>query len=52
MLFRSSFPFMKTKEKVLKDELGEENYRIYQTIKEFSKLKGIQARLPFVINIQ
>jgi len=47
----NSFPFIETKEKVLKDELGEENYKIYQTIKEFSKLKGIQARLPFEIAI-
>tara|TARA_R110001583_G_scaffold86860_1_gene226701 strand:+ start:35764 stop:37518 length:1755 start_codon:yes stop_codon:yes gene_type:complete len=48
----NSFPFMKTKEKVLIDELGEANYKIYQTIKQFSKLKGIQARLPFEIDIQ
>lgn len=48
----SGFPFMKTKEKVLIEELGEENYKIYQSIKQFSKLKGIQARLPFVIDIK
>ncbi|MFK5958000.1 MAG: signal peptide peptidase SppA [Lutibacter sp.] len=46
-----SLPFVKTTEKVLIEELGEENYKIYQTIKEFSKLNGIQARLPFEINI-
>ncbi len=45
-------PFMKTKEEVIKDELGVENYKIYETIKDFSKLKGIQARMPFVINIK
>lgn len=48
----NSFPFMKTKEKVLIEELGESNYKIYQTIKEFSKLKGIQARMPYVIDIK
>jgi len=48
----SNFPFMKTKEKVLIEELGEANYKIYQTIKQFSKLKGIQARMPFEIDIQ
>jgi len=48
----SSFPFMKTKEKVLSEELGEENFKIYKNIKQFSKLKGIQARLPFVIDIK
>ena len=48
----NSFPFMKSKEKVLKEELGESNYKIYQTIKEFSKLEGVQARMPFVIDIK
>ena len=48
----SGLPFMKTKEKVLSEELGEENYKIYKSIKQFSKLKGIQARLPFVIDIK
>lgn len=48
----SSFPFMKSKEEVLVEELGEANYKIYQTIKEFSKLEGIQARLPYVIDIK
>ena len=46
-----SFPFMRSTEKVLIEEIGEANYKIYQTIKEFSKLKGMQERLPFVIEI-
>jgi len=48
----NSFPFMKSKEKVLKEELGESNYKIYQTIKEVSKLEGVQARMPYVIDIK
>jgi protease IV len=44
-------PFMKSKVEMLKEELGVENYKIYETIKGFSKLKGIQARMPFVIEI-
>jgi protease-4 len=48
----SSFPFIKTKEKVLLEELGEDNYRVYKTLKALSKLKGIQARLPFMIAIK
>ena len=48
----NTFPFMKTKEKILIEELGEHNYKIYQSIKELSKLKGIQTRLPFIINIK
>lgn len=47
-----SFPFMKSKEKVLIEELGVENYKIYQTIKQVSKLEGIQARMPYLIDIQ
>ncbi len=46
------FPFVKTKEKMLADELGEENYKMYQTIKEFSNLKGMQARIPFIMEIK
>ena len=48
----SSFPFMKTKEKVLIEELGEDNYKIYKSIKALSKLKGVQTRLPFMIEIK
>ncbi len=48
----NNIPFMKTKEKVLIEELGESNYKIYQTIKQFSKLEGIQARMPYVIAIK
>jgi len=47
----SGLPFMKTKEKVLMEELGEHNYKIYQSIKQVSKLKGIQARIPMIIEI-
>jgi len=46
------FPFVKTKEKIMVDELGQENYKIYQTIKQFSNLKGIQARIPFIMEIK
>jgi protease-4 len=46
------FPFVKTKEKIMADELGQENYKIYQTIKRFSNLKGIQARIPFIMEIK
>ena len=48
----NKFPFMKTKEKVLIEELGEDNYKIYQSIKQLSKLKGVQARMPMLIEIK
>jgi protease-4 len=47
------FSFSKSaQENLLKEELGNENYTIYKRIKQFSKLKGVQARLPFDISIQ
>jgi len=48
----SGIPFVKTKEKVLKEELGEQNYKFYQSIKQVSKLKGIQARMPMLLDIK
>ena len=48
----SNFPFMKSKEKLLMEEFGAENFKIYQTIKQFSTAKGMQARIPFVIDIK
>ncbi|MDO9274764.1 MAG: signal peptide peptidase SppA [Lutibacter sp.] len=48
----SSFPFMKSKEKAMIEALGLENYKTYQTIKQFSEIKGIQARMPFVLEIK
>ena len=48
----NSFPFIKSKEKMLIEEFGEEYYNTYQSLKQLSKVKGIQARLPFVLNIK
>ncbi|MFD1294758.1 signal peptide peptidase SppA [Lutibacter holmesii] len=47
----SDFPFAATKEELLIEEFGEENYKLYQTLKQFSKISGVQARLPYVIDI-
>jgi protease-4 len=47
----ANFPFAKSKEAVIKAELGEENYFILQQIKKVQMQKGIQARMPFEINI-
>lgn len=46
-------PFGKSsKEEVLKEALGDEYYRMFNTAKQMSKLKGIQARIPYVIEIK
>ncbi|MDH3323557.1 MAG: signal peptide peptidase SppA, partial [Flavobacteriaceae bacterium] len=44
-------PFASMKQSVLKNELGIENYRIYKNMKQFSDLKGMQTRLPFLLEI-
>ena len=47
----SKFPFAKSKEDLIKGEIGEENYFILQQIKKIQMQKGIQARMPFEISI-
>ncbi|WP_298221643.1 signal peptide peptidase SppA [Flavobacterium sp.] len=44
-------PFMKTKESFIKEELGEENYKIIEQIRRVQAKKGVQATMPFEINI-
>ena len=43
---------MKTKESVLRDELGEENYRVIEQIRKVMSKRGVQAALPYELNIQ
>lgn len=47
-----NFPFAMSKEGLLKSELGEENFRIYSEIQQLSKMEGIQALLPYEIDIK
>ena len=52
--FKDAFggsPFMKSKEELLIKEIGLENYEMYKTIQSFQNMKGPQARLPFVFEI-
>ena len=48
----ANFPFAKSKTVFIKEEIGEENYRLLQEIKRFQSRKGIQAIMPFEISIQ
>ncbi len=50
--FLENFPFAKTKERFIKEEIGEENYKVMEQIKRAQNYKGIQARMPFEISIQ
>ncbi len=44
-------PFAKSKESFIKEELGDETYRLMEQIKRMQAQKGVQAMLPFEINI-
>lgn len=50
--FLENLPFAKTKERLIKEEIGEENYKVMEQIKRVQSYKGIQARMPFEISIQ
>lgn len=45
------FGLTQTKEALMKEELGEENYVIIQRLKRLQQLKGVQAMLPYEIKI-
>ena len=45
-------PFAKSKETFIKEEIGAENYKILEQIKRLQAQKGVQAMMPFEINIQ
>ncbi|TYP99465.1 protease-4 [Tenacibaculum adriaticum] len=46
-------PFAKVrKEEILKEALGEESYRMFNNINQMKNLKGVQARMPFLIEIK
>ncbi len=45
-------PFMKSKEAMLIEEIGADNYKLYKQLQSFSKMKGAQARMPFILEIR
>ncbi len=49
----SGLPFMKIdKEALLKESLGDENYRLYNTVNQMKNVEGIQARMPYLLEIK
>ncbi|WP_394757837.1 signal peptide peptidase SppA [Flavobacterium sp.] len=48
----SGFPFMKSRENLIKEEIGLENYKIIEQIRKMNSQKGVQAMMPFEINIR
>ncbi|MDC6404789.1 MULTISPECIES: signal peptide peptidase SppA [Maribacter] len=41
----------KMRENMIKEEIGEETYQVLKDIKSYMNQKGIQARMPFTLNI-
>ena len=47
----ANLPFATSKATFIKEEIGEDNYRILQEIKRLQTRSGVQAIMPFEINI-
>jgi protease-4 len=48
----SGLPFMKSRENLIKEEIGIENYKIIEQIRKMNSQKGVQAIMPFEVNIK
>jgi protease-4 len=48
----ANLPFAQSKEAFIKEEIGEENYLLIEQVKRFQRQQGVQAILPFGINIK
>ena len=46
------FPFMKSRENLIKEEIGIENYKIIEQIRKMNSQKGVQAMMPFEVTIK
>lgn len=46
------FSLVKSKEEILKEELGARNYEIYNEVLKMSRLEGVQAIMPYEIVIR
>ncbi|TRX39049.1 signal peptide peptidase SppA [Flavobacterium restrictum] len=47
----ANFPFAQSKENFIKEEIGNENYKLMQQVKQFQSRTGVQALMPFEIDI-
>ncbi|WP_395053162.1 signal peptide peptidase SppA [Flavobacterium sp.] len=50
--FLENFGLAQSKEKLIKEELGDENYLILQRIKQITSQKGVMARMTYEMKIQ
>jgi protease-4 len=47
----AQFGLAQSKQELIKEEIGAENYMILQQVKRMTQQKGIQAMMPFEIKI-
>ncbi|PKH66346.1 signal peptide peptidase SppA [Flavobacterium sp. ALD4] len=47
----ADLPFTQSKESFIKEEIGEENYKVLQQVKKLKSQKGVRMAMPFEINI-
>jgi protease-4 len=45
-------PFIQSKESFIKEEVGQENYKIIEQLRKVQARKGVQALIPYEINIK
>jgi protease-4 len=50
--FMENGPFAKIKTNWMIEEIGAENYKILQELKKTTQMKGVQARIPFVVELR
>lgn len=48
----TGFAMFKSEETLIKEQIGEENYRVFEQVKRANQLKGIQALMPYQIQIK
>ena len=51
-IFEKMIPFAQSNQSLIKNEIGAENYKILNHIKQLNNQKGVQARLPFEMKIK
>lgn len=51
LLGNMGIPFIQTRENFIREEVGEENYKVIQQLKKVQTRKGTQAMIPFEISI-
>jgi len=44
-------PFLQSKETMIREEVGEANYKVWQQVKKLQAREGIQTMMPYEINI-